>query len=85
MRSHELARILLDQPDVELIMQKDAEGNRYSPCKGVDFGVIYRPETTRYGTAYNTQWSAADAGMSEMEWEFYKKTYAGYAVLYPVN
>lgn len=85
MRSHQLAQLLLEKPDVELIMQKDAEGNGYSPCSGVDFDVIYRPETTYYGTVYDTSWSAEEADLTEHEWEFYKKTYSGYAVLFPVN
>lgn len=39
MRSRELAK-LLEKPDVELLLQKDAEGNGYSSCSGVDFDII---------------------------------------------
>lgn len=86
MRSHELAKLLLEKPDVELICQKDSEGNGYSPLSGVDFNVMYVPEQTWYGECYDADWSAEDAGMEEDEWEALKKEHLNkYAVLYPVN
>jgi hypothetical protein len=85
MKSHELAALLLSKPDVELIMQKDSEGNGYSPLEGVDFGVVYVPDSTRSGDCYSTECSADDNCMSEDEWEELKKSNSGYAVLYPVN
>lgn len=86
MKSHELAKILLEKPDVELIMQKDAEGNGYSPLSGVDFDVIYIAEKKWYGEVLSTKWSASDACMNESEWEEMKKEHSGkHAVLHPIN
>ena len=85
MKSHELARLLLEQPDVELIMQRDAEGNGYSPLYGVDFNVVYVPDNTWSGTVYDLAFTADDNCMTEAEWERIKQTNSGYAVLHPVN
>lgn len=85
MRSHELARLLLENPDVELIMQKDAEGNGYSPLSGIDFDVVYVPESTWSGEVYSKSYTADDNCMEEEEWEELKRTNSGYAVLHPVN
>ena len=85
MKSHELAQLLLSKPDVELICQKDAEGNGYSPLEGVDFNIVYVPETTWYGTVYNKKWTADECCLEKKEWAALKKTNSGYAVLYPVN
>ena len=85
MKSHELAKLLLENPDVELIMQKDSEGNGYSPLSGVDFEIIYIAETSYSGEVYNTTWTADEADADPDEWEELKKTNSGYAVLFPVN
>ena len=85
MKSHELARLLLEQPDVELIMQKDAEGNGYSPLRGIEFDVVYVPDSTWSGDLYSKQYTADDNCMTEDEWEELKRTNSGYAVLHPVN
>jgi hypothetical protein len=85
MRSHELAAELLKHPDVELILQKDAEGNGYSPLRGVDFDVVYVPDNTWSGTVYDTSWSAEDADMDEGEWKTILRQTHMHAVLHPVN
>ena len=85
MKSHELAKLLLENPDVELIMQKDSEGNGYSPLYGIEFDVVYVPETSWYGEVYSKKFTADDNCMTEEEWERIKKTNSGYAVLHPVN
>lgn len=85
MRSHELAKELLEHPDVELIMQKDAEGNGYSPLSGIDFDVVYVPESTWSGEVYSTNNSAEDNGFEDEEWEELQETNSGYAVLFPIN
>lgn len=70
MNVKELKEIILNLPDeMEVIMQKDAEGNGYSPLRGADPDCVYIPETTWYGEAYPTEWTADDAGMSKKEWE----------------
>jgi hypothetical protein len=85
MRSHELAAVLLKHPDVELILQKDAEGNGYSPLCGVDFDVVYIPDNTWSGAVYDTRWSAEDAAMDEDEWKIVLQQARMHAVLHPVN
>lgn len=55
-------------PDAVVILQKDGEGNGYSPLYCVDPECIYEPDSTWSGTIYDTRWSAADADMSEDEW-----------------
>lgn len=85
MKSHELAKMLLENPDVELIMQKDAEGNGYSPLEGIEFDVVYVADTLYSGEVYSKEYAAKDNCMSEEHWGQLKRTNSGYAVLYPVN
>ena len=67
-----------------MILQKDAEGNGYSPLYGVDSEAVYVPESTWSGDVYRPTWSAEEAGRTDEEW-------AGITalprcvVLYPVN
>lgn len=84
MKSHDLANLLLANPNVELILQKDAEGNDYSPLSGIDFDVVYVPDSTWSGEVYAKSWTADDCLMNEDEWEDMKKN-SNYAVLFPVN
>lgn len=54
--------------DAEVILQKDAEGNGYSPLYEVDGKAVYVAETTWSGTVYSTEWTANDADMDKEEW-----------------
>lgn len=47
-------------PEAEVILQKDAEGNGYSPCAGVQ-ACIYVPESTWGGEVYNIDDEEVDA------------------------
>ena len=85
MKSHELAKMLLENPDVELIMQKDSEGNGYSPLSDIEFDVVYVPDSTWSGEVYSKNCSAEYYGMEEDEWEVLKNIHSGYAVLAPIN
>lgn len=86
MKSHELAKILLDNPDVNLIIQKDGEGNNYSPLSDIDFNVVYVPSSCTWsGDVYSTRFTAAENCLSDEEWNDIKKNNPGYAVLSPVN
>jgi hypothetical protein len=71
-------------PNLDVILQKDSEGNGYSPCAGVDGDAVYRALNTWCGVVYDTTWSAEDADMSEQEWEQFKEQ-PRVAVLYPIN
>lgn len=82
MRSHEFAKILLDNPDVELIMQRDPEGNGYSPMAGIDYNIILVNGGWEY-EVYNLDWDADEADMDPEEWEELKKNNTGYAVIWP--
>jgi len=81
MRSHELAKLLLEKPDVELVLQDDPEGNGYRQLRGADFDVLW---DECQETVLSTDWSADDADMEEDEWEELKAQQSGkIAVLYP--
>ena len=71
-------------PEAEVIVQKDAEGNGYSPLAGTDHDAVYIAETTWYGDVYSTEWSAEDADMDEEDWQEILK-HPRCVVLYPVN
>lgn len=74
---------LLD-PEMECIIQKDSEGNGYSPLEGIDENCVYIAETTWYGDIYSTTWTPDEADMGEEEWEAMLKK-PRCVVLYPVN
>lgn len=81
----ELKEILEALPDaMEVILQKDAEGNGYSPLEGGNTDSIYIPETTWSGEVWDTKWSADDACMSEEEWGELKSEPRA-LILYPIN
>lgn len=55
-------------PRAEVIMQRDPEGNGYSPLSVVDGDAVYVPDTDWSGEVYSTDWSADDAAMDEEDW-----------------
>jgi len=85
MKVSELKQAIADLPDdMEVILQKDAEGNGYSPLSGADADAVYRPDSTWSGEVYDTNWSAGDAAMDDDVWESLKKQ-PRCLVLHPVN
>lgn len=54
-------------PDAQVILQKDGEGNGYSPLFCVDAECVYTPETTWSGEVFDTRWSPSDACMTAEE------------------
>jgi hypothetical protein len=69
MNARELISILEKiDPDTRIILQKDSEGNGYSPLYAYDNDAIYSPENAFEGDVYRTYWSADDAGLSEETW-----------------
>ena len=79
-----IAALVAADPDAEVILQKDAEGNGYSPLHVCDDNAVYVPDSTWSGDVYSLEWSADDAGMSETEWaEIASKPRC--VVLAPVN
>ena len=86
MKVGDLIKQLQNLPeDMDIILQKDSEGNGYSPLEGLDSDAIYIPETTWSGEVYTTNWDAEDANMEEKEWEELKKNNKKCCVLYPIN
>ena len=70
--------------DMEVILQKDSEGNGYSPLAGADAEAVYVPDSTWSGDVYSIDWSADDACMTDEEWkEIQAKPRA--LILHPTN
>lgn len=85
MNRKELYEIIKDLPDdMEIILQKDSEGNDYSPLAGADPNCIYIPENTWSGTVYSKELNEEDYGMDEDEWNEIRSK-PKVLVLYPVN
>jgi hypothetical protein len=87
MKVSELIEALQEMdPDMEVIMQKDGEGNGYSPLSGADPDGIYVAESTWSGEVYDASWTAVDAGFDgyEDEWEELQKGPRA-CILFPVN
>ena len=86
MNVKELKEALEELPDdMEVILQKDAEGNGYSPLADADPDCIYFPETTWYGEVRSLRHSAEDHCLEEDEWEDMKRDNPRALVLAPVN
>lgn len=86
MNVKELREALANLPDdMEVILQKDAEGNGYSPLEGADAEAIYLAETTWSGECYADSWTAGEAGFDEDEWDDIKQDNPRCLVLFPVN
>ena len=70
MNIKKLKEIIANLPDeMEVVLQKDSEGNRFSPLLNTNPNSIYIPNNTYSGTVYSTEWTADDADMTEEEWE----------------
>jgi hypothetical protein len=81
----ELKEAIANLPDdMEVILQKDAEGNGYSPMEGADPDAIYFEETTWSGEVFSTKWTAEEACMTSEEWAYAKKR-PRVLILHPVN
>ena len=53
--------------DAEVILQKDAEGNDYSPLFEVDPDAIYVPDTEWSGNVYSSEWDEDEMCMDAAE------------------
>ncbi len=71
-------------PEAEAILQKDSEGNGYSPLCGIDLKAVYIPDNTWSGMVYPTRSSAEQRGMTKEEWEAIMAK-PRCVVLFPVN
>ena len=85
MNVKQLKKLLSTLPDkMEVILQKDSEGNGFSPLCGGDKDAVYIPENTWSGDVYDRGWSADDADMDEEEWDKIKAK-PRVLILYPIN
>jgi hypothetical protein len=75
--THELAKMLLELPDIELMIQTDDEGNGYRPLNGVDGNCVWFNNNI-----FDRGWTAEDADMDEEEWEEIKLNNPYVAVIY---
>jgi hypothetical protein len=74
MKVKELMRLLeKENPESEVILQKDSEGNGYSPLYAVDGDAVYVPASTYSGDVFSLEWSADEACMPEPAWEAMKQ------------
>ena len=85
MKVKELKELLESLPDdMDVIIQKDSEGNGYSPLSGGDSNAVYITDSTYSGDVYTITWSAKDACKEDDEWEeILSKPRA--LILYPIN
>jgi hypothetical protein len=85
MNVKELKEAIKDLPDdMQVFIQKDSEGNGYSPLEGADPYCIYIPDSTWSGEICSTNYTAEEMEMTEKEWAKFKKKKKS-LVLFPVN
>jgi hypothetical protein len=65
-------------PNMELVLQRDPEGNGYDDVSGIDGDCFWFDEDI-----YSTEWTAEEAGFDEDEWEDILSKVEKVAVIYP--
>lgn len=84
MNVSELIEYLLGfDPETEVILQRDSEGNGFSPLAGVDVGY-YVPDSTWSGHFYDPDWTDEDNCMDDDEFAEMQNRPKS-IVLFPVN
>lgn len=74
-----------ENPKAQVVLQKDSEGNGYSPLSGAD-AAYYVLGSAWSGTVYAKKWSASDCCMEDDEHaKMVKDKSAQCVVLYPIN
>lgn len=80
-----IAAIPAEFDDCPVILQKDSEGNGYSPLSEIDFQCCYVAENSYSGNAFSHSWSHEDAGFYTVEeWDKIKKNNLA-IILIPTN
>lgn len=81
----DLKEQIADLPDdMEVILQKDSEGNGYSPLAGVDPDGIYVADTSWSGQVFDGNWTSDEAGYEEKDWKKLLKKPRS-LILFPTN
>jgi len=71
MNVKELKEVIKDLPDdMEVILQRDSEGNGYETAHGADPFCVYDPEEE---IIFDLSWDADEACKEDEEWEEIKK------------
>lgn len=85
MKVKKLKNLLKNLPDdMEIILQKDAEGNGFSPLYEINSKCVYIAETTYHGYVYDMRLSADKLEVDESEWQELNKK-SRVLILSPVN
>jgi hypothetical protein len=72
-------------PDANVVLQKDSEGNGYSPCAGAE-EALYVAGSTYSGQVFNLDDDSTDVDMEDDEWEKIKSNKKNKCVvLWPTN
>ena len=87
MKIKELIKLLQkENPESLVILQKDSEGNGYSPLYGINGDGIYIKENSYSGIVYDSRWNEEEADMEKDEWEKLKDDKNNHCVvLFPAN
>lgn len=87
MKIKELIRELsLHDPETEIILSGDAEGNNFSPLANFSFGIYEdESENSWRGHFYSFEFSAEEHMLPEDVWESLLETKPKAIVLWPVN
>jgi len=56
-------------PELEIILAKDAEGEFFSPLSNIDANCIYVADSLWTGKVYSKVWTNAEAGLEQEIWE----------------
>jgi len=78
-----IAKLVTLNGNMELIMQKDGEGNAFSPLEGIDDSYVYIPDSTWGGEVFTLN-RDDDPDMNDEEWEALNGK-PRCVILYPVN
>jgi hypothetical protein len=88
MKVSEFKKLVAAIPDemnnAQVILQKDSEGNGYSPLSCVDTDAAYVKESEYSGQVYALKWTADEACLEEKDWTKIKKKNRC-VVLAPIN
>ena len=85
MNVKELKALIVDLPDdMQIILQKDSEGNGYSPLEGGDSDAISVSGKYFDLQVYSAAWTADECCLDEDEWEELKRLPRS-LILFPEN
>lgn len=71
-------------PDNEIVLSSDSEGNNFSPLADASIG-IYEADTSCSGYIFDVSWTAEDAGLEQDQWQDILDSNKRSVVLWPTN